>query len=546
MNQETIAIKTAIFSVTDKTGLETLALGLTQITPELSIIASGGTAKTLAAAGINYIPLEQYTGFPECFSGRVKTLHPHVAGGILMRREEDHQEAESLGISAIDLVVCNLYRFDQALKKGTLSMDELIEFMDIGGSTLIRSAVKNYRHVAIIVDPADYPSILDEIKTNDGKLSIETRKRLAVKAIQLSANYENLLAEALSERIGNETLHRPRLGKGRKLRYGENPDQQGWVYPFEGESGLAQAEILSGKEPSYNNYEDATEAYKAACQLKSLGIDCGVAIIKHGSLCGYATGPDASEAFLRAWAGDEKSAFGSVIAFTCKVPSTIIDQLDKKFIEVMIAPEFDDAFVKWAHEKKPNLRLIKAPSPSNEPYVYKKVSGGMLVQTAKTPMNKDFMMRLIEKAPEGSSNRIGIVTKKEADKQKAFHYAFSVAAVNFAKSNAIAITREYQPGFFQLLGIGAGQPNRVDSLQRLAIPKALENLKAENRDETALVNCVLASDGFFPFDDSIRYAGKWIKTCIQPGGSIKDQEVIDAADEMDICMIFTGERYFTH
>lgn len=553
MTKDLIPIHRALISVTDKAGLADFARELQELIPSIEIIASGGTASTLEQNNITYTPLNEYTGFPECFGGRVKTLHPFIAGGILMRRGIDDDEAQKMGIGPIDLIVCNLYDFAKASSEKKLSINEMIESMDIGGSTLIRSGCKNYQDVVILVNPLDYPLILEEIKRNSGQVSLATRQKLAVKGINISADYEALLAKVLSKQLSDEETHRPKLRQGKQLRYGENPDQEAWVYSFEEENGITKAKILSGKELSYNNYEDATVAYNAAQELLELDAAYGVAIIKHGSLCAYAAGKSLGNAFDLAWEGDSKSAFGSVVALTSPITTVMVDKIKNKFIEVLIAPKFEQAFVDWAKQNKPNLRLLEFPNRCTNPYQYKNISGGMLVQTRQKSLFPSSFEKLFVPCDSKSKKRIGIVTHRHPLKEQKELYAFGIAAVNFAKSNAVAIVREPKPGTYQLIGMGAGQPNRVDSLERLAIPKAIENLQSENNfdphynPQKDLANCVIASDGFFPFDDSIRYAAKFgIINCIQPGGSMRDQEVIDAANELDLCMIFTGKRYFYH
>lgn len=540
-------MKTVLMSVTDKTGLVAFAQGLRELYPSLTIIASGGTASTLTQNGVSITPLEEWTQFPECFGGRVKTLHPRVMGGILHKRDRDAEEAQQLAIAPIDMVVCNLYDFATAAKQ-ELAIDDLIEQMDIGGSTLIRSATKNYKDVAVVTDPSDYVPILEALRK--GALTEEVRRELAVKAINLSADYESFLAETLSRRMGNQETRRPLLKAGRRLRYGENPDQEGWVYEFADHKGIAQAEVLSGKQLSYNNYEDATVAFQAAESLRALEVPHGVAIIKHGNLCAYATGSSQGEAFDLAWAGDTKSSFGGIIAFTTPVDEGMSSHLQKKFVEVLIAPNFSDGFITWAKEKKPNLRLLKVPQQSAPQWLYKNISGGMLVQTPKQAFSLQSFEALLQ--PAGESKR-GVVTQARPLQENKGLYAFAIAAVHFAKSNTVAIVREVKPYTYQLLGIGSGQPNRVDSLERLAIPKAIDNLRTEHADDpnydpkADLARCVLASDGFFPFDDSIRFAASTgIKTCLQPGGSVNDPQIIETADALGICMLFTGERYFCH
>ena len=539
-------IQTVLMSVTDKTGLVEFANGLVAANPNLTIIASGGTAKTLEEAGLKPIQISDYTNFSECFGGRVKTLHPMIAGGILFHRGLHDDEAEQLGIKPIDMVVCNLYDFEKAVSEG-LEIDKLVEYLDIGGSTLIRASVKNYRGVAIVVDPIDYDSLLQEIKEN-GTLSFNTHEELAVKAINLSADYEALLAEDFTERLRNEKTCRPLLVEGEKLRYGENPDQEAWVYKFRDQGGVAQADILSGKELSYNNYEDATVAYNAAQKLHQLTQKPGVAIIKHGGICGYATGASLSRAFQLAWEGDPKSAFGSVIAINQPVTEELTPELEKKFIEVILAPSFSESFIDWAKETYPNLRLLRLPNGHCGKLVYKNISGGMLIQTHKDnlfPAEEDVFLESI-----GHS---GVVTEQKPLPEQRGLFQFAATTAYFAKSNTVVISRQVGPEEYQVIGLGAGQPNRVDCLRLLAIPRAIDNLRREHPENTGydpredLSHCVLASDGFFPFDDSIRYAADMgLKYCIQPGGSKRDQTVIEAANQCGMCMILTGVRNFSH
>lgn len=517
-------MKTVLMSVTDKKGIREFAAGLQRLFPNITFIASGGTAKALA--GIPVKSVEEITNFPECFGGRVKTLHPKIMGGILYTRRHDDGEAKRLGISPIDMVVCNLYNFAEAAAN-KLDLDQLIEHMDIGGSTLIRSAVKNHQSVTVVVDPSDYSEILAQL--GKGSLEINFRNYLVTKAINLSADYESMVAEELTRQMLGQEVRRLKFSQGKKLRYGENPDQEGWVYQFDQAQGIAHAEVLGGKELSYNNYDDATVAFNAVQAINTLA-PCAVAVIKHGNLCGYAAGKTLNETFLDAWEGDIKSAFGSVVAFSVVVTEELIPDLQKKFIEVLVAPGFSLAFVEWAKEAKPNMRLLKSPLKLEESWLYKNISGGVLVQTPKKRKLNNFQS----------------VTRLKPRDELHPLFEFAVASVLFAKSNAIAIVRRIDEQRYQLIGMGSGQPNRVDSLERLAIPKALENLEREGNG-SSLENCILASDGFFPFDDSIRVAAKYgIKTCIQPGGSKNDPQIIATADELEICMLFTGERYFTH
>jgi phosphoribosylaminoimidazolecarboxamide formyltransferase / IMP cyclohydrolase len=528
-------MKRALFSVTDKTGLEEFGKELQRIFPKLEMLASGGTAKMFASAGISCTPISQQTQFPECFGGRVKTLHPAILGGILQRRGVDDEEAAGLGIAPIDLVVCNLYLFDSNKK-----MEELAESMDIGGSTMIRAACKNFSSVGVIVDPNDYPAVLEELRANQ-KLSRETRVRLAVKAMRMSAEYEARIAEALAEQAGHRWIP---LENERKLSYGENPDQEAWVYSFDKEEGIASANVLGGKPLSYNNYEDASQSFFAMQRIFDQNA-AAAAIVKHGGLCGLATGKDLRAAFQRAWDGDSKSAFGSVIALSQEVDESFGEVLKSHFIEVVLAPAFSPGFLAWTSYAKPSLRLLQVRFDAEASRLYRGISGGLLVQTSKKelyPQSKTWLQ------PMGS-DKIGVATKRLPQIGQENLFRFCLAAVQSVKSNAIVLVREYEPSLYQLIGVGGGQPNRIDSLQRLALPKAIEILKHENCKDVrkALGEIVLASDGFFPFADSIQAAADaGIQIFLQPGGSVRDPEVIEEADKRGLCMIFTGQRYFSH
>ena len=528
-------MRRALISVTDKTGLETFSQGLRRLFPKIEILASGGTAKALEDAGVCPVYISAKTKFPECFGGRVKTLHPAILGGILQRRGVDDQEAVDLNISPIDLVVCNLYRFDPDKK-----MEELADSMDIGGSTMIRASSKNFSSVAIVVDPNDYPGILEEL-TELGELSQPTRLGLAVKAMQMSADYEGRIAAAFA---AQGKISQIRLENERKLSYGENPDQEGWIYSFPGEEGIASAKILGGKSLSYNNYEDASQAFFALQRIADS--KPASAIVKHGGLCGFATGKNLAQAFRKAWDGDSKSAYGSIVALSQEVEEAFSEELKSRFIEVLLAPSFSPAFLAWAAITKPSLRLLQVRFDALSNRLYRGISGGLLVQTAKKellPPSNAWMQPL-------GAHKTGTATKRQPRPDQAGLFRFCLAAVQSVKSNAIVLAREYEPSFYQLIGAGGGQPNRIDSLQRLALPKAIENLQRETGKEDvreALGQLVLGSDGFFPFADSIQAAADaGIQFFIQPGGSIRDPEVIEEADRRGLCMIFTGQRYFSH
>lgn len=500
-----------LISVTDKTGLEAFGKGLRRLFPKVEMLASGGTAKILEGFGLTPTPISSRTQFPECFGGRVKTLHPAILGGILQRRGIDDEEAEKLNITPIDLVICNLYRFDPNKKMG-----ELADSMDIGGSTMIRAACKNYRSVAIVVDPNDYSDILTELSI-EGRLSEETRERLAIKAMRMSAAYEAEIASAFSA-----ARNQIRLENERKLSYGENPDQEGWVYSIPGEEGVANAKVLGGKALSYNNYEDASQALFSLKRIMGKGV--AAAIVKHGSPCGLATGKNLAEAFQRAWDGDPKSAYGSIVALSQEVGEAFSHELKSRFIEVVLAPKFSTEFLAWAAKAKPSLRLLQVNLDVSPKLLYRGISGGMLVQTPKQELCAEFK----------------VVTKRQPSPSQEGLFRFCLGAVQSVKSNAIVLAKEYAPSLYQLVGSGGGQPNRIDSLARLALPKVIE--RGEKIEEL-----VLASDGFFPFADSIQAAADaGIQYFLQPGGSMRDPEVIQEADKRGLCMIFTGQRYFNH
>lgn len=343
-----------------------------------------------------------------------------------------------------------------------------------------------------------------------------------------------------------------KLSNGRQLRYGENPDQNAWIFQLSDQKGIAQAEILSSKKMSYNNYEDATVAYRAAQRFNQLSSNPGVIIVKHGSVCAGAIAPQLLVASQLAWDGDSKSAFGGVLALTAEVTEALINFFENKFVEVLVAPSFDKMFVEWANTAKPNLRLVQLPLDDHTPFLYQGISGGMLVQTPKSSFVKD-QDALFQKAQLEDKKKIGIVTERGIDPLDKSLFKFAIAAVQYAKSNAIAIVRQPSKDSYQILGMGVGQPNRVDSLVRLALPKAIENLKKEHEQEKNydpkgdLAKCVFASDGFYPFSDSVEYAyNAGLRYGIEPGGAIRDEEIIKKANELKMCMIFTGERFFFH
>ncbi|MBN2102768.1 bifunctional phosphoribosylaminoimidazolecarboxamide formyltransferase/IMP cyclohydrolase [bacterium] len=556
-------IKRALISVSDKTGIVPFAKELSELGVE--IISTGGTAKLLSEKGVPVIPIDSVTGFPEMMDGRVKTLHPKIHGGLLgLRDNPDHAaKAKEMGIDWIDLVVVNLYPFEQTIAKPDVSLEDAVENIDIGGPTMLRSAAKNFRFVAVVTDPADYARILNEIREN-GSVSEQTRQLLAAKVFRRTADYDSAIDQYLSETLLDEPVIRMRYGHGHALRYGENSHQNAAFY-LDGnskESSVAHSEILHGKAMSFNNYVDADAAYEAVKDLSGIG----VAVIKHTNPCGYAVGESAGEALERAWAGDPISAFGSVIAsntpvdldfarflkgkdikhigFVVEKGRLIPQEVPTKFIEVIIAPDYTPEALELLQKTKA-LRLLKTTPiqlKNREPKTYRKITGGIL------EMDRDF----------GVFDSFQIVTKKNFDAGKKNLAEFTYKACKHTKSNAIVLGREYRPGFFQVIGMGAGQPNRVDSLRKLAVTKALENLQIEydalnvginfeTFQKQAFAGMVMASDAFFPFDDTVRAAAEYgIGYIVQPGGSKRDQDSIDACDELGMAMALTGMRHFRH
>jgi len=531
---ENLPIHNILASVTDKTKLAEFISGLSLVNPNLKVVATGSSAKNLKENGLNPTLVEDYTGLEECFSGRVKTIHPKIAGGILLDKTNDIEEAKKLNIDPFDMVVCNLYDFKGA-KDQNLPLEELINFIDIGGVTLIRAAAKNFKNVVVLTSADDYIRVLDEIKDNRG-ISLKTRSFLAAKAFKLTAEYEIMISSSFSLAQGESPVIYNALHNQKELRYGENPSQKGWIFQFKGEKGIAHSMVLSGKELSYNNYEDATIALNAATELKEVLGYIGVAVVKHGSLCGLATAETVKETFDLAWDADSKSAFGSVIAINDEAKEELCDSIKDKFIEVIVAKDFSNAFVSWAKKHKPMLRLIVADF-EKETVLFKKVSGGMLSQTSPITMHMQEVSDLFAK---GGDLKKGIVTRGIFPDELKELTAFSLIATKYVKSNAIVIGKKIDQRSYQTIGIGSGQPNRIDSMELLAIPKALKK-------SGSMKNCILASDGFFPFADSIESASKVnIKWIVQPGGSKKDLEVIEKANECQIGMIFTGQRLFSH
>lgn len=509
-------MKRALISVFDKEGIVEFATSLKKLGWE--IISTGGTSKALSGAGIDILEVEEITNFPEILDGRVKTLNPYIHGGLLFRRDdEEHvKTVESMGIGAIDIVVNNLYPFEDTVNREGVTHEEIIENIDIGGPSMIRAAAKNYRDVSVIVDPRDYDLIIDELSTSD-KVSEKTNKYLASKVFNYTAYYDALIAKYFNE-INDvkfpETLTLT-YKKEQDLRYGENPHQGAAFYREIGDVNgtLASGKKLHGKELSFNNINDANGAIRA---LKEFDEPTVVAV-KHSNPCGIGSGETLEEAYIKAYECDKESIFGGIIAANRVIQKDVAEMINSIFIEVVLAPGYSEEALEILTGKK-NIRLIQIDEIEkeiNEPDM-KKVFGGLLVQDRDNILLLDDMEIATKRVP----------TDKELE-----DLIFAWKAAKNINSNGIVLARDKAT-----IGIGLGEVNRFWAVEE-AIERGIEKIEGS----------VLASDGFFPFKDSIEILAKnGIKAVIQPGGSIKDQEVIDEADKNDIAMIFTGIRHFKH
>jgi phosphoribosylaminoimidazolecarboxamide formyltransferase/IMP cyclohydrolase len=567
-----LKIETVVISVSDKTGVVDFAKFLAS--KGARIISTGGTAKILQDNGIPVTPIRKITGNEkdDYFDGRMKTISFNFESALLYRRDNEKHVAQAceLGIPQIDMVVCNLYPFEQVTGKPGITVEEAIENIDIGGPCMIRAAAKNYRSIAVVVNPARYGQIMDEWKKNGG-ISDELLADLMIEAYERTADYDAAIHAFFARTLKEQMVKRLKYGGGEQLgRYAENWHQKGWLYrePGATEPNAPNAKQVYGGPLGYNNYVDAEAAINSALELHD---KVAVSIIKHTNPCGYATGETLLEAFERAWQGDPVSAFGSVIGVTRPFDLACAKYIENKFVEVILAPRFEkDAldFIQGLGKKKAGLRLLEYgevkpldPKKTN----YKFVTGGLLEQERDTLFYLcDSFADLVKPAKEltdansGKKLMVGVMTKGAPPAARAGLYDFVLRHVKHVKSNAICIAREYAPGQYQILGMGCGQPNRKDSVM-LAGMRAHDNLALEAKakgakdveayikKELACDHVVLASDAFFPFRDGLdNAAATGVKYVLEPGGSVKDGEVIAAAEEHGICLIFTGVRKFTH
>lgn len=548
-NPDLIKIKRALISVSDKTGIVDFARALKRF--DIEIISTGGTAKILRDAGIGVRDVSDVTGFPEIMDGRVKTLHPRIHGALLALRDDPEHVAamNEHGIEPIDMVVVNLYPFQQTIGKPDVTFAEAVEQIDIGGPAMIRSAAKNYKDVTVIVSPQEYDRVVAQLKNSEGRISLALRSEFALQAFQLTAVYDAIISAYLSQAMSGvqssptqehgpgiggfaggipsraeeihtiETIQTPpsyaqwTLRKTLNLRYGENPHQEAALYQTGARAGVGMAELLAGKEMSFNNYVDADAAWQLVCDFE----ETACAIIKHTNPAGVGLGATAEEAYRKALTTDPVSAFGGIVAFNRAVDDRAARAVIEIFTEVIIAPEYDGAALEVLLAKK-NLRVLGAgPATRAEGLEYKQISGGMLVQTRDTH-------RLLP-------DDLKLVTKRQPTETEVRALLFAWTVCKHTRSNAIVYAREGQT-----IGVGAGQMSRVDSVKLGAM-----------RAKLPIEGSVLASDAFFPFRDGLDEAAKHgITAIIQPGGSVRDAEVIAAADEHGLAMVFTGIRHFKH
>jgi phosphoribosylaminoimidazolecarboxamide formyltransferase/IMP cyclohydrolase len=514
-----LTVRRALISVSDKRGLVPFVSGLRDLGVE--ILSTGGTCRALREAGIEVFEVSEITGFPEIMDGRVKTLHPTIHGGLLGRRGIDDGVMQEHGIEPIDLLAVNLYPFEQTIAREDATIEDAIENIDIGGPAMIRAASKNHDGVAVVVDPDDYDSVLESMQKNE--LSIETRRRLAAKAYAHTASYDTAITKYLSNSLGDDPLGERILHAGslvERMRYGENPHQSAAFYIDQQapKGALATAEQLQGKALSYNNIADSDAALECVKQFAAPAC----VIVKHANPCGVAVAGNIFEAYEKAFKTDPTSAFGGIIAFNQPLDATTAKAIiDRQFVEVIVAPSIDADAATVLVEKK-NVRVLQTGdwADSAPGFDFKKVSGGLLVQGSD--MGKI------------TADDLKVVTDKAPTPQQIEDMLFAWTVVKYVKSNAIIFCKDNMT-----IGVGAGQMSRVYSTKIAAIKAADENLEVKGS--------VMASDAFFPFRDGIDAAAETgIAAIIQPGGSMRDDEVIQAANEHGLAMVFTGMRHFRH
>lgn len=516
-------VKRALISVSDKTGIVEFARQLHQ--HDIEILSTGGTASLLAKENIPVIEVSDYTGFPEMMDGRVKTLHPKIHGGILARRGQDDAVMQEHDIPGIDLIVVNLYPFEATVANPDCSLEDAIENIDIGGPTMVRASAKNHAHVAIVVDPNDYSSVLEQLAQNDGVIEADSRFKMAVKAFEHTARYDGMIANYLGKIVENgkpegfATTFNTQLVLAQTMRYGENPHQKAafYVEPNNTQACIASAKQLQGKELSYNNIADTDAALECVKQFEE---SPACVIVKHANPCGVAKADTLLEAYDKAFQTDPESAFGGIIAFNQPLDTATAQAIiDRQFSEVIIAPSVMDG-VSEIIAAKQNVRLLVCGefTKGTGYQDYKRVAGGLLVQDSDQLLYQE----------------LNIVSAREPSEEEMRDLLFAWKVAKFVKSNAIVYAKDNRT-----VGVGAGQMSRINSAR-------IAGIKAEHAGLT-VPGSVMASDAFFPFKDGIEAAAEaGIAAVIQPGGSMRDAEVIAAADAAGMAMIFTGMRHFRH
>tara|TARA_Y100000590_G_scaffold470314_1_gene663580 strand:+ start:31584 stop:33215 length:1632 start_codon:yes stop_codon:yes gene_type:complete len=530
-NTDAVTIRRAVLSVSDKDGVLDFAKGLAEYGVEL--LSTGGTAKMLKDSGLNIKDVSEHTGFPEIMDGRVKTLHPKIHGGLLaLRNNDEHQKAMAdNAIEPIDLLVVNLYPFVNTMQSGA-NFETCIENIDIGGPAMIRAAAKNFENVVVITNPSDYARVIEDMKANNGAVSYTLRKALAAEAFSLTARYDSTISTWLTGEVDDAPAYPNHIsfaGSCKEvLRYGENPHQSAALYVTDSKTtrpGVTNAVQHQGKALSYNNLNDTNAAFELVSEFDAPS----VAIIKHANPCGVASGDDMVEAFKMALRCDPVSAFGGIIALNRPLTAALVEEFGSLFLEVVIAPSIDNDALEILAKKK-NLRVLSTgtmPDPTEPRRLIKPVAGGFLVQDADTA--------------HVTAADLKVVTKRQPTEQELQDMLFAFRVAKHVKSNAIIYAKDGST-----VGIGAGQMSRVDS-SRIAAWKAGEAAKAAGLDTSLAQGSVVASDAFFPFADGLISAAEaGVTAVIQPGGSIRDEEVIAAADERGLAMVFTGIRHFNH
>jgi len=515
-----VKIKTALISVSDKTGLDTLVQYLNK--NNTNIISTGGTAKYIESLGIEVDRVSDLTNFPEIMNGRVKTLNPLIYGGLLNRPVLDDDIQNELGIKNIDLIIVNLYPFEKTIAKDNVNEEDAIENIDIGGPSMIRASAKNFYSKTVVTDPSDYDSLIEELKKNGHSVSYLIRKQLALKAFNLTALYDANIQSYFQIDKDNSLPDTLLLGLTKKndLRYGENPHQKAGLYSFNNpdNESLVNANIFQGKALSYNNFLDVNTAMRCSQEFEE---PCCV-IVKHVNPCGVALAQNIHQAYKKAFETDPESAFGGVIAVNRNLDKDFAKYLiNNQFLEVLIAPSYDEEAIEVFKEKE-NIRVISVENYKKNQidFQIQAIDGGFLVQEDDNEI--------------AATDNFNFVTNKEPNETQLEDLIFAWKVAKYVKSNAIIFARN-----LQTIGIGAGQMSRVNSAKIASLKAAASNLETKG--------AVMASDGFFPFSDSIQMASKnKIECIIQPGGSIKDQEVIDEANKENISMVFTGIRHFRH